>query len=93
MTVTEIFFGLFGGALGGIIVSLIKSHLDKKNEISINLNKIIEDKYRSLLVFMACALDIKKKKYFTLNEQIPLNTKEEYLQQIKEYYYHSVLYS
>ena len=53
----------------------------------------MEDKYRSLLVFMACVLDIEKRRYFSLNEQVPNTTKWDYMNQIKEYYYHSLLYS
>ena len=42
---------------------------------------------------MACAIDIDKKRYFSLNEQVENKSSEDYLNQIKEYYYHSLLYS
>ncbi len=58
-----------------------------------NKQKINEEKYKSLLIFMACTLDIGKKRYFSLSEQVPNLTQEDYLNQIKEYYYHSILYS
>lgn len=90
---SEAIIGLIGVLLGGISVALLQSSLEKKNQININLNKIMEDKYKSLLIFMSCSLDIKKKRYFTLNEQIPNKTSEDYMNQIKEYYYHSLLYS
>jgi hypothetical protein len=89
----NIIVSLMSAILGGIVATIIKSILDKKREIELSLNKITEDKYRSLLVFMACALDISKKRYFSLNEQVPNITKEDYLNQIAEYYYHSILYS
>ena len=90
---TEIIVGLFSGFIGGLIVAIIKYFLDKKREIQIRLNQLMEEKYRSLLIFMACALDINKRRYFTLNEQIPNRTTQDYINQIKEYYYHSILYS
>jgi len=89
----NIIVSLISAVIGGIVATIIKSFLDKKREIDLNLNKITEDKYRSLLIFMACALDISKKRYFSLNEQIPNVTQEDYLHQITEYYYHSILYS
>ena len=89
----EILKTLITAIFGGVIATFLKSYFDKTREIALNLNKITEDKYRSLLVFMACAIDINKKRYFHLNEQVENNTSEDYLNQIKEYYYHSVLYS
>jgi hypothetical protein len=44
-------------------------------------------------MFMACALDIEKKKYFTIHEQVVQKTSQDYMNQINEYYYHSALYS
>ncbi len=93
MDYTQIIIGLSGGLVGGIAVAVIQHYLDKKKEIELSFNKLMEDKYRSLLVFMACALDIQKRRYFTLNEQTPNKTSQDYLNQIREYYYHSVLYS
>ena len=89
----NIFVSLISAVIGGIVATIIKSFLDKKREIDLNRNKMIEDKYRSLLIFMACALDISKKRYFSLNEQVQNITKEDYMNQIAEYYYHSILYS
>lgn len=89
----EIIVGLFSGFIGGFIVAITKYFLDKKREIEIHLNELIEEKYRSLLIFMACALDINKRRYFSLNEQTPNKTSKDYIAQIKEYYYHSILYS
>lgn len=82
-----------GLGLGSILTAVVSSFLDKKKETDINLAKILEDKYRGLLVFMACALDIEKKKYFTINEQVNQKTSQDYMNQIVEYYYHSTLYS
>ncbi len=93
MDYTQIIIGLLGGLIGGITVAVVQYFLDKKKEIELNLNKLMEDKYRSLLVFMACALDIEKRRYFTMNEQIQNKTSQDYLNQIMEYYYHSILYS
>lgn len=93
MNFTQIIIGLSGGLVGGIVVAIVQHFLDKKKEIELSFNKLMEDKYRSLLVFMTCALDIEKRRYFTLNEQVPNKTSQDYLNQIKEYYYHSVLYS
>lgn len=84
---------LVSALIGGGVVAFIKYFLDGKKEANFNLNKIAEDRYRSLLVFMVCAIDIKKKKYFTINEQIVQQSSEDYLKQIKEYYYHSLLYA
>lgn len=93
MDYTQIIIGLSGGLVGGIAVAVIQYFLDKKKEIELSFNKLMEDKYRSLLVFMACALDIEKRRYFTLNEQTQNKTSQDYLNKIREYYYHSVLYS
>ena len=90
----NILISLFAGlGVGGITTAFASSWLDRKKEADINLARILEDKYRGLLVFMACALDIEKKKYFTINEQVSQKTSQDYLSQIKEYYYHSTLYS
>ena len=78
---------------GGLIVTIVGYFLDKKKDAAAKLNGIMEDKYKSLLVFMACVIDIDKRRYFTLNEQVPNKTAEDYLKQIEEYYYHSILYA
>ncbi|MFW0715844.1 hypothetical protein [Pedobacter sp. N23S346] len=93
ISITQILTGLISALVGGILATYLKSYLDKKNEIELSKQKINEDKYRSMLIFMACALDINKKRYFSLNEQVLNETAEDYLNQIKEYYYHSILYS
>lgn len=93
MDYAQIIIGLSGGIVGGIGVAVTQHFLDKKKEIELSFNKLMEDKYRSLLVFMACAIDIEKRRYFTLNEQTPNKTSQDFLNQIREYYYHSVLYS
>lgn len=89
----EIVTSLISAIIGGVIATVLKTLLEKRKEIEINLKKITEEKYRGLLIFMACALDVTKKRYFALNEQIPNETSEDYMNQIKEYYYHSLLYS
>ena len=66
----QIITSLISALIGGIIVAVVENFLDKRKEIDINKNRITEEKYRSLLIFMACALDISKKRYFSLNEQI-----------------------
>ncbi len=78
---------------GGVMVTIVGYFLDKKRDAATKLNGIMEDKYRSLLVFMACAIDINRRRYFTLNEQTPNKTSDDYLKQIEEYYYHSILYA
>lgn len=78
---------------GGVMVTIVGYFLDKKKDAATKLNGIMEDKYRSLLVFMACAIDINRRRYFTLNEQTPNKTADDYLKQIEEYYYHSILYA
>jgi len=90
----NIIISLFAGlGFGSILTAIVSSFLDKKKETDLNLARILEDKYRGLLVFMACALDIEKKKYFTINEQVAQKTSQDYMNQIREYYYHSTLYS
>lgn len=78
---------------GGVIVTIVSFYLDKKKDATTKLNNIMEDKYKSLLVFMACVIDIDRRRYFTLNEQTPNKTADDYLKQIEEYYYHSILYA
>jgi len=90
---TEILTALVSAFIGGILATYLKSYLDKKSQIELSKQKINEDKYRSMLIFMACALDISKKRYFSLNEQHSNESSSDYLNQIKEYYYHSILYS
>lgn len=93
MDATQIFTTILSGLIGGILATFFKSYLDKKTQVELSKQKINEDKYKSLLIFMACALDINKKQYFNLSEQVPNLTQEDYIMQIKEYYYHSILYS
>jgi len=89
----EVITSLISAILGGIVATILKTLLEKKKDIEISYNKLMEEKYRSLLVFMACALDIKNKRFFTLQEQHPNTTTEDYVNLLKEYYYQSVLYS
>jgi len=93
MNYTQITISFISAIIGGVIATFLKTFLEKRKDIELSLNRITEDKYRSLLVFMACAIDINKKRFFTLSEQIENKTSEDYLNQIKEYYYHSILYS
>lgn len=93
MNYSQIIIGLAGGVFGGVVVAILQHLLDKRREIDLALNKILEDKYRSLLVFMACVLDIKKRRYFNLQEQTANRTSKDYMSQIQEYYYQGVLYS
>ena len=93
MDYTQTIIGFLSSALiGGITVAIIQHVLDKKKEIELNLNKLMEEKYRSLLVFMACALDIEKVRYFNIYEEREMKTSQDYLNKIKEYCYHSILY-
>lgn len=89
----DILTSLISAIIGGIVATILKAYFDKKKEVDISLMRLTEEKYRSLLIFMACALDIDKKRYFALNEQVSNETAEDYMNQIKEYYYHSLLYS
>lgn len=84
---------LISAIVGGIIATFLKVLFEKRRDIEMNRKKIIGDNYKSLLIFMACALDIEKRRYFSLNEQVPNETVEDYIHQLKEYYYHTVLYS
>jgi len=93
MNKTQIIISLISAFIGGIVATYLKAFLEKRKDIELSLNKITEDKYKSLLVFMACALDINKRRYFTISEQTENKTLEDYLSQIKEYYHHSTLYS
>ena len=93
MDYTQTIIGFLSSALiGGITVAVIQHVLDKKKEIELNSNKLMEEKYRSLLVFMACALDIEKVRYFNIYEDREMKTSQDYLNKIKGYYYHSILY-
>jgi hypothetical protein len=93
MDKTQILISLASAIIGGIIATYLKTFLEKRKETEINLQKITEDKYKSLLIFMACAIDFNKRRFFSLNEQVENKSSEDYLNQIKEYYYHSILYS
>jgi hypothetical protein len=93
MEYTQIIISLSSAIIGGIVATFLKTFLEKRKDIEISLQKITEDKYKSLLIFMACAIDFTKRRYFSLNEQIENKTSEDYLNQVKEYYYHSILYS
>lgn len=93
MDYLSVTISLISGLIGGATATYIKTLLEKRKEIELSLQKITEDKYRSLLIFMACAMDIEKRRYFSMAEQTPNVTSEDYLAQIKEYYYHSILYS
>jgi hypothetical protein len=90
---TQIIISISSAIIGGIVATFLKTFLEKRKEIDINLQKITEDKYKSLLIFMACAMDVEKRRYFSLNEQVENDTSEHFLNQVKEYYYHSILYS
>lgn len=90
---TQIFISLGSAIIGGIVATYLKAFLEKKKEVDISLQKVTEDKYKSLLIFMACAIDFEKRRYFSLNEQVENKSAADYLNQIKEYYYHSLLYS
>lgn len=90
----QVFVSLLAGlGIGSIATAIISGWLDKKKQMDLTLARILEDKYRGLLVFMACALNIEKKRYFTINEQVEQKTAQEYMNQVVEYYYHSTLYS
>lgn len=93
MDYTQIAIGLLGGVVGGVIVTIVRYFLDRSMQTRLKLNDTLEEKYRGLLIFMACALDIEKRRYFTLHEQQVNRTSEDYMNQIKEYYFHSLLYS
>lgn len=90
----EIIISLFAGlGIGSIATAIISSWLDKRMQMELTLTGILEDKYRGVLVFMACALDIENKKYFTISEQVELKTAQDYLNKVREYYYHSTLFA
>jgi hypothetical protein len=91
MNFENIVAALISAIIGDIVGTIIKSSLDKNREIELSHNQIIKENYKNLLIFMACVLDINKKRYFAMNEQIPNKTSHDYLNQLKEYYYHSIL--
>lgn len=82
--------GTLGLILGGAIMATFNHYLAKKKNIYDKLNSIIEDRYRTMLVLMACAINIDAKKYFNENNE---NSREYYFEKIKEYYYHNILNS
>src|ERR1700744_4865808 len=89
----QIVTSLISAIIGGVVATFLKALFEKRKDIEITHKRIIEGNYKSLLIFMACALDINKRRYFALNEQVPNETSEDYMFQLKEYYYHSILYS
>ena len=54
--------------MGGIIGAFISHWLDNKKDLNIKLNQINEDKYRTILIHMSCALDINNRKYFSIKK-------------------------
>ncbi len=83
MDTTQIFISLGSAVIGGIVATYLKAFLEKKKEIEISLQKITEDKYKGLLIFMACAIDFEKRRFFSLNEQVANKSSVDYLNQIK----------
>jgi hypothetical protein len=67
---TQIFISLGSAVIGGIVATYLKTFLEKRKEVEINLKKITADKYKSLLIFMACTIDFDKRKFFSLKEQV-----------------------
>ena len=65
----------------------------QERELSMKYNEVMEDKYKSLLIFMQCALNYEDRHYFQLNENRKLKDENDYLHQLKLYYYNSLLYS
>lgn len=84
---------IISGLLGGAIVALAQYILNKRKELYLNLNRINEGKYRSILVHMACALDYNNRDCFSIDEEFVGKSKEDYLKRVEQYYYHSLLYS
>ena len=78
---------------GGIKASFINHLLNKNKELNIQLNQINEEKYRTLLIHMSCVLDIKNRKYFIIKKDCKEDDQNYYFNCVKEYYYHSLLYS
>ncbi|EKE21893.1 MAG: hypothetical protein ACD_7C00096G0010 [uncultured bacterium] len=79
--------------LGGILGILVKHWLDNKKDLTIKLNQINEDKYRTILIHMSCSLDYENRKYFSIQKDFETSSKDYYLNCVKEYYYQSILYS
>lgn len=57
------------------------------------LNQINEEKYRTILIHISCGLNLENRKYFTLKTEYEEKNKNYYLGVVREYYYHSLLYS
>lgn len=79
--------------IGGIVGAIVKYWLDNKKVLRVNLNQINEEKYRTLLIHMSCALDVNNRRYFTIKKDYEEDTQEYYMGCVKEYYYNSLLYS
>lgn len=85
--------GLIFGSLGALLIEWYKNRKSKERELSIKYNEIMENKYRYLLISMQCVLDYKNRRYFNLIENEPLKSTDDYLEQLRTYYYNSLLYS
>ena len=80
------------GIIGSIILVIIIYFLNQKEKLRLQYNQIIQEKYESMLVFMICVLDFDKRKHFGVPENAQYKSSDDYLDKLKEYYYHSSLY-
>jgi len=85
--------GALGGLTGSIILAVVKNYLDKTKAQQLRYKELMEEKYRYILIIMACILNYDNRKLFSLNEQTTPESSETYLLMLKQYYYHNFLYS
>ena len=87
-----IIIGAIIGSIGSIVLAIVNYFLNQKKEQILQYNQIMEEKYKSMLIFMICALDFDKRKHFNVPENAQYKSSGDYLNKLKEYYYHSLLY-
>ena len=92
-SLSHLLIGLFGGLLGSIVIAFVKNKLEKSKIHQLKYKELMEEKYRYILIIMACILDYTNRNIFSVNEQTPAKSSEEYFFMLKGYYYHGLLYS
>ena len=89
--------GLLG--LGGIVGSYFQYRLNQLKETDLKLQELNENKYRSILIYMRCALHPEHHNQFTTNDPVfqkltaKHKVKKYSLLHVREFYYNSLLYA